>query len=205
MAKWWSALLKFDHERPWCFALAHENTWSWSRELPCKKSINSEATMPTGRPGHMGRPCTEHLAGYPGLVQSLNHVRGASLMAQIVKNLPAMQESWVWFLSGDPMDRGAWRATVHGTAELDATERLTYKPRYWTREWRGFKYGMPGLSNLPHKGSKLRGADVHPQFALSKFLTCRIYGYNQTEVASSIAIPAGIEFGVCIIMLFVHL
>ena len=55
---------------------------------------------------------------------------GASLMAQIVKNLPAMWETWVdlwvgkipqrreWlptvvFLPGESVDRGDWRATVH--------------------------------------------------------------------------------------------
>ena len=52
-----------------------------------------------------------------------------------VKNLPAMQETWVTSLSqkdilekangkllqysclGNPMDRGVWRATVHGVAK----------------------------------------------------------------------------------------
>ena len=55
----------------------------------------------------------------------------------MVKKLPAMQESQVPSLGqedplekgmanplqyscpGDPMDRGAWRATVHGVAESD--------------------------------------------------------------------------------------
>ena len=52
----------------------------------------------------------------------------ASLIAQQVKNLPAMQETWVLFLGQeDPleematqysclensMDRGAWQATIH--------------------------------------------------------------------------------------------
>ena len=59
----------------------------------------------------------------------------ASLMTQIVKNLPAIKETWVWSLDWQgplekgmatqssilawriPTDRGAWRATVHGVAE----------------------------------------------------------------------------------------
>ena len=67
----------------------------------------------------------------------------ASLVAQMVKNLPAMQETWVRSLGWEdpleegmathssilawriPMDRGTWRATVHGVAELDMTE-VTY-------------------------------------------------------------------------------
>ena len=60
----------------------------------------------------------------------------------MVKHLPAMWETWVqspgwedpleevmathssilaWRI---PMDRGAWRATAHGVAELDTTEQL---------------------------------------------------------------------------------
>ena len=61
---------------------------------------------------------------------------GASLVAQTVKNLPAMQETWLGSTSGsgkspgegngnplqyscleNPMDRGAWQATVHGVAK----------------------------------------------------------------------------------------
>ena len=56
-------------------------------------------------------------------------------MAQLVKNLPAMQETQVRSLGGErysgegngnplqysclenPMDRGGWRATVHGVAK----------------------------------------------------------------------------------------
>ena len=63
-------------------------------------------------------------------------VHGASLVAQSIKNLPAMQEIWVQFLGQEdplekemvtrssilawriPMDRGAWRATVHGVARV---------------------------------------------------------------------------------------
>ena len=60
----------------------------------------------------------------------------ASLVAQSVKNLPAMQETWVQFLGQEdplekematcssiltwriPMDRGAWQATVHGVTRV---------------------------------------------------------------------------------------
>ena len=59
----------------------------------------------------------------------------ASLVAQMVKNPPAMQETWVQSLGWEdpleeglathssiliwriPMDRGAWQATVHGIAK----------------------------------------------------------------------------------------
>ena len=62
-------------------------------------------------------------------------------MAQTVKNLPAMRETWVQSLGQEdpleegmathssilawriPMDRGTWRATVHGVAESQT--RLT--------------------------------------------------------------------------------
>ena len=65
---------------------------------------------------------------------SLPKVR-ASLVAQMVKNLPAMRETWVRSLGWEdplekgmathsstsawriPMDRGAWRATVHGVTK----------------------------------------------------------------------------------------
>ena len=59
----------------------------------------------------------------------------ASLVAQTVKNPPAMQETWILSLDWEdpleegmaihssifawriPMDRGAWWATVHGVAK----------------------------------------------------------------------------------------
>ena len=63
----------------------------------------------------------------------------ASLLAQMIKNPPAMRETWVRSWVGkihgrgdgnslqcscleNPMDRGPWQATVHGIAELDTTE-----------------------------------------------------------------------------------
>ena len=68
----------------------------------------------------------------------------ASLIALLVKNLPAMQEAWVRFLGQEdplekemaiqlqysclenPMDRGAWWATVHGVARVG--HNLATKP-----------------------------------------------------------------------------
>ena len=62
-------------------------------------------------------------------------VTRASLVAQVVKKLPAMQETWIQSLGWEdtleegmtthtsildwriPMDRGAWWATVHGVTK----------------------------------------------------------------------------------------
>ena len=72
----------------------------------------------------------------------------ASLVAQSVKNLPAMWETWVQYLGWeDPLeedmathssiltwriiiDRGAWRTSVHGVtkSQSDMTEQLKFSP-----------------------------------------------------------------------------
>ena len=65
---------------------------------------------------------------------------GASLVAQLVKNPPAMQETWVQSLGWeDPLEKGkathfnfsilAWRIpwTVWDCKELDTTEQLSLK------------------------------------------------------------------------------
>ena len=64
-------------------------------------------------------------------------LKRASLVTQMVKNLPAMLETWVQSLGWEnpmekgmathssilawriPMGKGAWRATVHGIAKSD--------------------------------------------------------------------------------------
>ena len=66
------------------------------------------------------------------------------LVAQLVKSLPAMRETQVWFLGWEdplekemathsstlawknPMDGGAWLAAVHGVAKSRATEWLRF-------------------------------------------------------------------------------
>ena len=61
----------------------------------------------------------------------------------MIENLPAMQETWVRFLGWEdplekemahqysclenPLDRGAWHATVHGVAKVG--HELATKPR----------------------------------------------------------------------------
>ena len=70
--------------------------------------------------------------------------QGASLVAQLVKNLPAVQETRVRFLGQEaplekemqptsqysclenPMDRGTWQVTVHGFARI--RHNLVIKP-----------------------------------------------------------------------------
>ena len=98
-------------------------------------SAGKESTCNAGDPGWIpgsGRSPEEGI-GYP------LQYSWASLVAALVKNLPAMRETWVRSLGWeDPleegmathisvlawrvrMDREAWRATVHGITELDTT------------------------------------------------------------------------------------
>ena len=73
-------------------------------------------------------------------------IQFSSMVAQMIKNPPAMQETWVRPLGWEnppekdmatcfsilawriPRDRGAWWATVHGIAESDMTEQLSTAP-----------------------------------------------------------------------------
>ena len=73
------------------------------------------------------------------LNESVNIKLWASLVAQIVQNLSAMQETQVWSLSQEePLEKGiashssnlAWRipwreSIVHGVEKSDMTEQLT--------------------------------------------------------------------------------
>ena len=72
----------------------------------------------------------------------------ASLVAQMVKNLPAMWETWARSLGWEdsleegmathsnilawriPVDRGAWWTTVHRVSESDTTEQLSTQSRF---------------------------------------------------------------------------
>ena len=87
----------------------------------------------------------------------------------MVKNLPAMQETQVYSLGKgrspgegngcplqyscleNPMDRGAWGATVHGVAELDTVQRLTLLPsliNYFDSKRHESHYIIPGEAGV---------------------------------------------------------
>ena len=84
----------------------------------------------TTEPGKPRRLCFKLGGGRGG--SGYSYLQGASLVAQLVKNLPAVWETWVQSLGREdplqegmathssiftwriPMDRGVWHAIVHG-------------------------------------------------------------------------------------------
>ena len=95
---------------PLC-SLLPSSPWSWylvrtQWSFP-GKSAGKESTCNAGDPGSipgLGRSPREEI-GYP------LQYSWASLMAQIVKNQPAAQETWVWSLVGKIPWRRAWQPT----------------------------------------------------------------------------------------------
>ena len=95
----------------------------------CDRSVDKESVCNAGDPQWIpgsGRSTWEGI-GYP------LQYSWASLVSQLVKKLPAMQETWVWSLGwGDPLEKGmathsnilAWRIP-RGHKELDTTDWLS--------------------------------------------------------------------------------
>ena len=121
------------------FLVVSENKSGWKQIYP---------SFGLGFPGSSAGKESACKAGEPGLIPGSGSSPGegtgyllqyswASLVAQPVKNPPAMRETWVRSLGWEepleegmathssilawkiPMDRGAWQATVHVVTELD--------------------------------------------------------------------------------------
>ena len=115
------------------------STWLWQVIPWLQQLIITESSL-------QARHCAKHIIWIVsfGWMDYLTLILyGASLVAQTVKNPPAMRETWVQSLGWEDsleegmathssvlawrisMDRGAWQARVHGVAKLDSTERLS--------------------------------------------------------------------------------
>ena len=106
--------------------------------------LRTESRHNRGTTSTVGQPpdCSGGVSALSMLAANL----GVSLVAQVVKNLLVIWETWIRSLSLEdslekgmaphssilawriPMDRGAWWATVHGVTESDTTKPSTAQP-----------------------------------------------------------------------------
>ena len=98
-------------------------------------SIGKESACNAGNSGStpgLGRPAGEGV-GYP------LHYSWASLVAQMVKNPPAVWETWVCLIPGceDPLEEGAWQPTPVFLSENPHGQRCLagYSPRV-SKSWK---------------------------------------------------------------------
>ena len=123
------------------------SSWEWdlydkidsdSKESACNAGDTS-LILGSGR-------CAEERIGYP-----LQYF-WTSLVAQLVKNLPTMWETWVWSLSwGDPLEKGkatrssilAWR--IPWTIQFMGSQRVGY-------DWATFTFTFKDLHWNATKG-----------------------------------------------------
>ena len=127
----WINIQKWDGWIIW-FAIPFSRGSPWPRdwkEMDTNSSILAWRTPWTEEPGKL------QSTGLQRVGHKWKTNKRASLVAQMIKNLPEMQETRVWSLSqedspgkgnsyplqysclGNSMDRGAWQATFHGVAK----------------------------------------------------------------------------------------
>ena len=151
---------------------------SWPRNRPRSPALQADS-LPSEPPGKSTKNLQFKKMMLSQWRKYLEKVK-ASLVAQLVKKLPAMWETWVESLGWEdplekgmathssvlawkiPMDRGAWRATVHGVAKS------------WTR-----------LSNFTH--SLTHSCDLG-QISSLGFLTFNLFIYEMATITLTLVV-----------------
>ena len=132
---------------PWTVACQAPLSTGFSRQeywsgLPCPPPGDlPDSRIDPGPPALQADSLPTELSGKPLLKEQEHSFRGALIIviSSVVKNLPANagdpgsiprsgrssgegnSNLFQYSCLGNPMDRGAWRAPVHGTAESDTT------------------------------------------------------------------------------------
>ena len=116
-----------------CTASPTQRTWTWA---------NFRRWWGTGKPGMLQSMGSQRVEPTEWL--NNNGMKRASLVAQVVKNLPAVQETWVRSLGcKDPLEKGmatyssilAWRipwTEESGGLQSMGSQRVLYTVHFWT-------------------------------------------------------------------------